>query len=226
MREEPIPFRTPPGRRSVEYERRPKPWAGEARIDPCASVARGAVIGYFRYFVAVSQDESWRGTIAARQAAAAERRMDANIIRAVVLAPRGGEVSGGRKGSEVEAPRQARNRPFYIYHPIFLRLCCLQRCFKAWRVAGLRQSANCKDFIAEVAEHATSKVDSLDHDSESDEAAKTRASYARQLRLRWLRLISLTRVRTIAERLCGTSASAAKAAAAATQHQVQIWLSP
>ncbi len=76
------------------------------------------------------------------------------------------------------------------------------------------------DFIAEAAEHATSKVDSLDHDSESDEAAKTRASYARQLRLRWLRLISLTRVRTIAERLCGASASAAKAAAAATRHQV------
>ena len=65
------------------------------------------------------------------------------------------------------------------------------------------------------------KVDSLDHDSESDEAAKTRASYARQLRLRWLRLISLTRVRTIAERLCGASASAAKAAAAATRHQVR-----
>jgi len=57
------------------------------------------------------------------------------------------------------------------------------------------------DFIAEVAEHATSKMDSLDHDNEAGEAAKTRASYARQPRLRWLRLISLTRVRTIAERL-------------------------
>ena len=39
----------------------------------------------------------------------------------------------------------------------------------------------------------SSKVDSLDHNSESDEAAKTRASYVRQLRLRWLRLISHAR---------------------------------
>ena len=53
------------------------------------------------------------------------------------------------------------------------------------------------------------------------EASKTRASHARQLRLRWLRLISFTRVRTFAERLYGASASAAKAAAAATRHQVQ-----
>jgi len=67
----------------------------------------------------------------------------------------------------------------------------------------------------------SSKVDSLDHASESGEAAKTSASYARRLRQRWLRLISLTRVRTIAERLCATSASAAKAAAAATRHQAR-----
>jgi len=65
-----------------------------------------------------------------------------------------------------------------------------------------------------VAEHATSKVDSLDHDSASGEASKTRPSYARQLRRRWLRLISLTRVTTIAERLCGASASAAEAVGA------------
>jgi hypothetical protein len=45
-------------------------------MNPCASVARGAVIGYFD---AVSKVESWRGTIAARQAAAAARRMDAII---------------------------------------------------------------------------------------------------------------------------------------------------
>jgi len=77
------------------------------------------------------------------------------------------------------------------------------------------------DFIAEAAEHATSKVDSLDHACATGEASKTRASYARRLRQRWLRLISLTRVRTIAERLCGASASAAKPAAAATRHQVQ-----
>jgi hypothetical protein len=79
MLEELIPFRTPPGRGAVEYERRPKPCAGEARMDPCASVARGAVIGYLRYFDAVSKVESWRGTIAARHAAAAARRMDAII---------------------------------------------------------------------------------------------------------------------------------------------------
>jgi hypothetical protein len=77
MRKESIPCRTLPGRGSVEYERRPKPWAGEARMDPCTSVVRGAAIGYLRYFDAVSKVESGRGTIAARQAAAAARRMDA-----------------------------------------------------------------------------------------------------------------------------------------------------
>ena len=75
------------------------------------------------------------------------------------------------------------------------------------------------DFIAEAAERATSRVDSLEHACLIGEVSKTRASYARRLRQRWLRLISLTRVRTIAERLCGALASAAKTTAAATRHQ-------
>jgi len=46
-------------------------------MDPCGSVVRRAV--FIGYFDAVSKVESRRGTIAARQAAAAARRMNAIV---------------------------------------------------------------------------------------------------------------------------------------------------
>ena len=52
-------------------------------------------------------------------------------------------------------------------------------------------------FITEPAERAD-RVDSLEHVCLTGEASKTRARYARWLRLRWMRLTSLNRVRTIA----------------------------
>ena len=64
-------------------------------------------------------------------------------------------------------------------------------------------------------------MDSLGHVCLIGKASEKRASYARRLRQRWLRLISLTRVKTVAERLCGASVLAEKAAAVATPHQVQ-----
>jgi hypothetical protein len=76
-------------------------------------------------------------------------------------------------------------------------------------------------FIHELAEHATSRVDSLDHVNITGEAAETRASFARRLRLRWMRQISLTRARTIAARLCGASVSAGRKEAAAGSHNIQ-----
>ena len=69
-------------------------------------------------------------------------------------------------------------------------------------------------FIKEVADKGTSKVATLNHVRIAGDAPESKASYSRRLYHRHLRLLSLTRVRTIAERINGAAITDARATAA------------